>query len=165
MTHIWTHNPSRIIRSQHLFSLTLPLFHRKMHLSIFASASYVCFNTLFAFFHESYLRSVWGVYVCIAELECLRMSEICNFTISFINAPVGTSSPLALSLCISPVCQSPLRVYRAVPPSANLYVPFPPLNDTFALLWTALSMQDLMSVSLSHILSRPTHCDNRWIWQ
>lgn len=168
MTHTWTHNPSRIIRSEHLFSLTHPPFHQKMHLSIFAS--HVSLNTLFTcffffFFYESYLQSVWGVCVCIAELECLRMSEICNFTVSFYKRPVGTSSPLALSFsCISPACQSTLRVYRAVPPSANLYLLFPPLNTDNQPLNCAFNA-GFTDGCLSLSLSRSSHCDNRRVWQ
>ncbi len=153
MKHTWTHNPSRIIRSEHLFSLTHPPFHQKMHLSIFAS--HVSLNTLFTcffffFFYESYLQSVWGVCVCIAELECLRMSEICNFTVSFYKRPVGTSSLLALSF--SAFLQRVKALWESIGQchlqQTCIFSSHPWTQITS--LWTALSMQDLqMDLSLS----------------
>lgn len=82
------------------------------HVSLLLSAN--AFSRLFLsliclpqhiFFLESYLQSVRGVSVSTVELQCLGLSEICNFTVPFINPAVGTSSPLALSFipCFSRV--------------------------------------------------------------
>lgn len=129
MAHTWTHNPSRILRSEHLFSPAQPYVSAKnafKHLRLCLTCQPQ--HIVHIFFHESYLKSVWGVCVCIAELGCLSMSEICNFTVSFYKRWLEHPHLLRFHSLAFLQRVKALRVYRAVPPSANLYLLFPPLN-------------------------------------